>query len=50
MVYLVWEKESYCEYGVILITTDLKTAKELVCNSDRYYTVMQLDKLYPLEV
>lgn len=30
MIYLIWERESYCDYDVIFITQDKKKAKQML--------------------
>lgn len=37
MIYLVWERESYCDYDVILITQDKEKAEKLVEIKNKEY-------------
>lgn len=36
-IYLVWERDSYCDYDVILITNDKEKAQKLVDDKNTQY-------------
>lgn len=55
-IYLIWERHSYCDYGVVYTTLDKKIANKMLykLNSnyeyERFYLeVMELDKYYKKE-
>lgn len=37
MIYLVWERESYCDYDVILVTRNKEKAEKLVKVKNKEY-------------
>ena len=52
-IYLIWERHSYCDYGVVYITLDKKVANKMLDKLNSNYDnerfslgVMELDKYY----
>lgn len=56
MVYLIWERQSYCDYDVVYITHDKSKAEKLLTKLHSEYGVRrysleekELEKFYEIE-